>query len=500
MYTVLIVEDEPLELQALTKLVGMYTAQVREIFQARDSKEALALAREHTPDILLMDINIPGQTGLEVVEILREEGYNGAIVIITAYSHFEYAKTALRANVENYLLKPIDSTELDDCLQSVFSRLELANRERMRISRLQDRIQMMSNYIQPFVLDLLMNAAPVENTMRTLFDWPEDGKLQAFVLRFTFASELDEDEQKCFVFDFCALCQTYFGVIASADSHQVLLVLQTRRAIDPAQAELMLWCYVVRMQQFIQNRDRRCALQSSCMYTHYAQFSEFPTDPNRCFPTEPPLHLHAIQKYIRSSAGVQQAKAAMRFKSGAPDKAFSVFRTMINDPSAQWAGIYLLFNALLESIPNIDLSDAINALLADGRPTATAVNEWINQNASRSENTPAGTSSGFIIQSALEIIKDEFNNPLLSQAEIAEHLGLSQAYFSRLFKKETGETFITYLTRTRLDYAKVLLLEHRNISEVVDSCGYQSKKYFLDTFRQNFGISVSQFMEEIESQ
>ena len=86
---------------------------------------------------------------------------------------------------------------------------------------------------------------------------------------------------------------------------------------------------------------------------------------------------------------------------------------------------------------------------------------------------------------------------MLSQADIAEHFGLSQAYFSRFFKKETGETFITYLTHLRLERAKNLLIAGKGVSEVAESCGYQSKKYFLDVFRQNTGKTVAQYLEEV---
>ena len=60
MYSVLIVEDESLELQALTKLVKSHTDRIKSIYQASDSVEALSLARAHMPDILLLDIHIPG--------------------------------------------------------------------------------------------------------------------------------------------------------------------------------------------------------------------------------------------------------------------------------------------------------------------------------------------------------------------------------------------------------------------------------------------------------
>lgn len=152
MYTILIVEDETLELHALTKLVGAHASRIKTIYQARDSQEALSQAREHAPDIILMDINIPGCSGLEVLETLRREGYSGAVVIITACSQFEYAQIALRADAIDYLLKPIASDELNSCLRKVFEKLDAQHHIQHQISQLQNRIRSISSYLQPIVM------------------------------------------------------------------------------------------------------------------------------------------------------------------------------------------------------------------------------------------------------------------------------------------------------------------------------------------------------------
>lgn len=88
---------------------------------------------------------------------------------------------------------------------------------------------------------------------------------------------------------------------------------------------------------------------------------------------------------------------------------------------------------------------------------------------------------------------------MLSQADVATQLGLSQSYFSRLFKKETGETFMAALTHTRLSHAKEMLAQGASIQETSEACGYQSKKYFSDVFRQNFGVSVTQYLRGEEA-
>lgn len=146
---------------------------------------------------------------------------------------------------------------------------------------------------------------------------------------------------------------------------------------------------------------------------------------------------------------------------------------------------------------NANLLDAYHAIVQSDAGLSSAAGTWIEENASCAIAAPKASSKGFIIDQALEIIQNEYSNPMLSQADISDHLGLSQAYFSRLFKKEMGETFIAYLTQTRMNHAKLLLCDGQPVQAIAEACGYQSKKYFLDVFRQSTGMSIAQYLDEV---
>ncbi len=77
-----------------------------------DSEEALEICNWDEVDLLLIDINMPGIDGLKLVEILRERGYETEVIIISGYSEFEYARQALRSNVLDFIVKPVDPSKL----------------------------------------------------------------------------------------------------------------------------------------------------------------------------------------------------------------------------------------------------------------------------------------------------------------------------------------------------------------------------------------------------
>ncbi|WP_020409968.1 LytR/AlgR family response regulator transcription factor [Hahella ganghwensis] len=115
MIRVLIVDDEPLARARLQRLLAGSPYQV--CGEAGDGEEALKLSREHHPDVMLLDIRMPGTDGLEVASRLADFEHPPAIVFTTAYD--EYALEAFKVRAQNYLLKPVRKEDLFDALSKV---------------------------------------------------------------------------------------------------------------------------------------------------------------------------------------------------------------------------------------------------------------------------------------------------------------------------------------------------------------------------------------------
>ena len=123
-YTVGIVEDEVIERQALQLILIQNRPILQIVFEAEDGNSALELVHRYTPDILIVDIQIPERSGLELCQELRQEGYAGLIIISTSYSLFNYAYLAIKLNVLDYLLKPTSETQILSVLDRCVSILE----------------------------------------------------------------------------------------------------------------------------------------------------------------------------------------------------------------------------------------------------------------------------------------------------------------------------------------------------------------------------------------
>ena len=123
-YSVLIIEDEPVERRFLVDIIKKNYPVIGEILSSGNGWEALHIAEERKPDIILADISIPGISGLELIEKLRESGSNAKVLMTTAYDLFDYAKRAISSGATGYILKPIDIAELHEGLEKCFSLIE----------------------------------------------------------------------------------------------------------------------------------------------------------------------------------------------------------------------------------------------------------------------------------------------------------------------------------------------------------------------------------------
>ena len=125
MYKVVIVDDEPVIVEGLRKIVDWQAYDCVVVGTANSGKEGLELIDKCRPDILFTDIRMPGMDGLTMIAALRSEHRNMQVVILTGYRDFDYARQALNLGVFRYLVKPSKMKELGEALESISERLSL---------------------------------------------------------------------------------------------------------------------------------------------------------------------------------------------------------------------------------------------------------------------------------------------------------------------------------------------------------------------------------------
>lgn len=124
MYKVVIIDDEPIIVEGLSRSINWKDAQCQVVGMAYSGEEGLKLIREEKPDIIFSDIRMPYMDGLTMIAAIKSEFPNTQITILTGYRDFDYAQRAIKLGVTRFLLKPSKMDELAEALRAMIKKLD----------------------------------------------------------------------------------------------------------------------------------------------------------------------------------------------------------------------------------------------------------------------------------------------------------------------------------------------------------------------------------------
>ena len=127
--------------QTIARIVAREKTELYPIVEASNGEEAVELARRILPDIVLMDIKMPGMDGLQATAIIREELPATKIIILTAHDEFSYVQKALKLGAVDFLLKPVRPVKLIEVLNEVYGQLIAERRDLLEVAETRTYLQ-----------------------------------------------------------------------------------------------------------------------------------------------------------------------------------------------------------------------------------------------------------------------------------------------------------------------------------------------------------------------
>ncbi|MBO5032883.1 MAG: response regulator [Lachnospiraceae bacterium] len=531
-YTVLLVDDEEDVIQVMMRKVNWEEIGFSVIGYAGNGVKALEMVEKFQPDVVVTDIRMPYMDGIELAGHIKAEYPATKLLIFTGFDEFEYAKEAVHLEVEEYLLKPVNSTELT----TVFSRLkEKLDRE---ISEKRD-VEGLKKYY--------MESLPV---------------LRANFYTLLIEGKLQEDEAKKYAADY---------QISFSGPYYCCLVLHASSSHIPENMNPLLMQASVEKQAREYFRDRWRAgffsyLGNTVMLAELGDKGEVTELTDECdrfcryaghmlgtdvtigigdvcsnilelsdsysgareavsyrviYGASKAINIKEIVpgKVSDSGSGNDRKLARLfkniRFGSG-EDVVASVNEYMTNvvfpaKSLPQYIDVMELAGSLWRFAVNNDiadeeLSEAMRRLYANmtDMDPETLREQLVDISFSLRErllNTRNKLTKSFVSK-AQEYVRSNYGDASLSLNSICEALGVSNAYFSTVFKKETGNTFIGWLTDYRMEQASRLLVETNEKSYIIaERVGYTDPNYFSYVFKRRFGVSPSKYrMGHMESE
>ncbi|WP_198510340.1 response regulator transcription factor [Bacillus solitudinis] len=146
---ILVVDDEPFILNGLMTIINKNCPQMTELEGACDGIEALHKSKQNPPDLVITDINMPEMSGLDLIKNIRNLQTCNRFIILSGYNDFHYARQAIQYQVIDYLLKPINKSEIIHLIQKSFEEIyEKENKEKYKSEDPIENIDQYSKHIK----------------------------------------------------------------------------------------------------------------------------------------------------------------------------------------------------------------------------------------------------------------------------------------------------------------------------------------------------------------
>lgn len=496
--------------------------------EAADGLEALELCLQHKPDILLTDIRMPGLTGIELAEELKGPCPDTRVVIISGYSDFEYAKTAIKYGVSDYLLKPVDEAELKQVLLKVKEDVLKEKEHREEESTLRDRYrQALPIVCESFLGQLVLpNSLLTDHIHKTLvkygIDFHQPGYTLAVFSPDSPSARVGTSGSKAFKELAGRIMKRYLGAVTfsrSPDSDELVSIINhphpqqpdsLSRAIDLCTRLFEKHFHGALSVGVSTSAPRITELPELYRHASEALDMRFWENDTRVFYFRevrmcgfpgigiPEEVLDTIVLGIRLSdclaacefidGTCRDLRACGRIKPTQVREFFWAFlQSVVSRLGTQMS--FIEYVVMLTGSHPYERVKSIHSL----EHLSVYVKQLVQHACDHYRQKNCGNDTENVIEAAKRIIEKNYAMDI-SLEQISKCVHLNPTYFSELFKKETGLSFIDYKILQRMENAKRLLLgTDLNVQEISLRVGYSDPKYFSRLFKKITGTTTQEF-------
>ena len=498
---ILLVDDDANERSGVRFLIEQAGFPL-EIWEAPNGKKALELLRRQSVNILFTDVKMPYMDGLELSATVYKEFPQIKIIVFSAYGEFEYAKKAMEAKAVNYLLKPVDVDEFNNVLRSVIRRcqeekiLDAKRQRRIKADRKLAWINLLNGKLD-VTQEIAEELGILNNPNRkeiTLIHLEAQGNFFAL-----------HEQEILHVLERYASC-SYEYLNLYPNSSYILIM-----GNFPKETLQKICCSMVSSAKDFGDCIS-VLIDDSCFSLHELaervqrmddlRHQLFIWDAEILFLPD----LIALNQKGFSDVEVlwNQTRDAVdsQDKQAILESVQNLLDTMKHQGLFSSAYIHHIFCDLLGKLytqygytDHQGMRKAMRRL--SGCRSKQALMELMNDVLKDAvKQAPQNQDASYAVHRVKRIIQKEFGSDL-SLDYLADHVGLAPAYLSYVFKRETGENIIKYLTDFRMEQAKEMLDSGIfKISQIAKQCGYESPSYFNRLFKNAYGMTPSQYREK----
>ncbi len=536
MKSLLIVDDEVKVIRGLLDHIDWAKFGIHVQDTAANGEEAWSKIEANPPDMMITDIYMPKMDGLELIERVRLTYPSIYMIIHSGYDDFENARRAMRLGVQHFFYKPSTVKEIESVLLDIVQEIEVQQKQQKLLEQYNEQMKEYLTYTKDaFLRELLTtrySPSDIPREKLELLQLSADAELvvaSLSILRPPYLTKSKEREWQLMKFGAANILQeiierrnpsressmhvveysdSIFALVFMANQSSMHLQQVSRAVAEEAVQHILLYMRVSltagiggvktgvhgMMDSFLESQRALEAAEYeeiNKVYTFDEVYGQ-ERQPALSYPLE---LLKDLQHAVERRDPDQLEALWIAFEQ----EVFVQQRMPL--PMTQNVCVSVI-GAVMMELQHFDpqedqtamagLVQDIYAIVSTGELRCWMMKkfeEWI----ARTRKEVSGKTSNKLIQAVKDRVANNYDKEI-TLADIAESLYVNRNYLSQLFKRVTGETFVTYLNKYRIELAKEKLREgHYMVYEVSEMVGYQNPTYFSQVFKSITGVSPSEY-------
>lgn len=530
-YTVILVDDEEEVRQAIIKKLNWEEIGFEVIGYADNGEDALEIAEHLRPDVVMTDIKMPFMDGLTLSKKLKQISQDIKIVVFSGFDEFEYAKEAIKIEVEEYILKPINAIEL----KNVFARIKEKLDAEIGAKRDFDQLRRYYNESLPVMRDQLLigllegklSKTSVHDMMKSyMMDLSSPYYIVGIIHTDTLAKS-DSTQVKSIPpseLITLSLKQIVDGILESGFNFKSCIYLGSVIVIglldDPKQVNEMIHTMdqICKSAFRILERNTSAGIGIVCddilSISQSYKGAKDAIDYRVLFEPNAAIYIHDIESKVNYQItwdGQYTDNILREIKLGEDENLDKAIEELINYIKESTISIQLYHVSIMELITEVsklcrayelDMNQIygpdfnINGRIAQ-IDSLHSLKQWLSDICRKVRNSirlERIDTAKLLIDKAISFIDENYHDSEISVDTLSQHLNVSGTYFSTLFKKEKGINFINYLTNVRMEKALHMLnTTEEKTYNIAEKVGYIEPNYFSYVFKKHYGVSPSNY-------
>lgn len=523
---VIIVDDEYLVRTLLRNCIRWDEIGLEVAGEASCAQEAMELVENIKPDIIFTDICMPYLDGIEFSKIVFEKYPGIKIVILTGYEEFEYAKRSIKIGIADFLLKPINGEEIKKVALDMKEKIERERTHKEEYAKLKKQLEENLPFLKEKLLNGLIQGSPEEEDiagrMRYYQIEVKSDSFQVAVVEVTHpeGSLPEGEEEKLLLRMQCMeLIKQYFRddayVSVFFDNSQKIVILNSDGTIDMTECcETLKSMIINRLKCFVcigignphrGERKIRASYKEACNALDYKVVAGKNQVVNYSdIDASSPEHFQYGSDKIDS--------LPFFIKAGMKEKAAEVVEQFCNENHGGCAvtldAVRASASGVVSVVLNVTAELGINLsevfphkgqpfdhifkldTLPEIKSYLGSLIQWATEAAEKLQTKRVNKA----VKEIQEYVAEKLAVSELSLTSTAKAFYMNPSYLSRIFKQETGQTFVEYLTKSRMEKAIKLLKEtDLKAYQIAEEVGITDPHYFGICFKKYTGLSINDF-------